>query len=143
MEKLNEPLIAKVLEHIKRFPEAYDQNDVARSCSISKGTPCGAIGCFGGWAVLFGYPKRERSDVAESVDLDEAAEVLGLKEDEANFLFDVATGNPKDDYKTIVKRLADIRNARTVYNNLIKQAHVTDFTFNYETFEGETLTYGD
>jgi|SRR6267142_4627648 len=141
MEKLNERLITKVLAHIKAFPEAYDQNDVADSCSVTKGTPCGAIGCFGGWAVLLGFRKSERHDVAQGVDLSDARDLLGLEENEANHLFATASGNPKKDYKTIVKRLAEIRAARKLYHDITKNQSVTGLTLEFPTVDGEALVY--
>jgi hypothetical protein len=128
--KLNERLIGKVLAHIKAFPGSYDQNDVASSCDVSKETPCGAIGCFGGWAVLLSNPKTKRHDLAEEgyVDLGEAEELVGFTSEEANFVFESASGDPKDDYKTVVSRLNEVRRARKLIAPLLKLPNSVDVT---------------
>lgn len=119
--KLNETLIGKVLTHIKTFPASYDQDDVASTCNITKGTPCGAIGCFGGWAVLLSYPKAKRAAIADSVRLDKAQELVGFTDGEADFVFDATgTGDSKKDYKTIVSRLKEVRRARKLVAPLAK-----------------------
>jgi hypothetical protein len=87
LPKLNEALIRKTLKHIKEFPESYDQNDVASECDVTKKTPCGAIGCFGGWMVLLSKPRKARQAFADNVDLEEARELAGLTSEEADFLF--------------------------------------------------------
>jgi hypothetical protein len=112
--KLNEPLIAKALKHIEAFPKSYDQNDVARTCDVTKKTPCGAIGCLGGWIVLLSKPASKRQDLANTVQLSEARELAGLTQAEADYLFETAEGNPKKDLRTIKKRLANVRKAREI-----------------------------
>jgi hypothetical protein len=49
LPKLNEKLLAKALEHIKMFPDSYNQQTVTEQVDKTEETPCGAIGCFGGW----------------------------------------------------------------------------------------------
>jgi hypothetical protein len=138
LPKLNERLIAKVLEHIKAFPESYNQNIVSVETEVTKKTPCGAIGCFGGWAVLLTNPKSQRPILAASeIDLSEAKELVGLTSEEGEYLFDVAEGNSKRDYKTIVGRLNNIRAAREVAS----QKGVTSVS--YDTSDGWTLNYSD
>jgi hypothetical protein len=143
LPKLNERLITRVMQHIKKFPESYNQNTVADSCDKTKGTPCGAIGCFGGWAVMLGMPMRDRHDnAAHGVMLDDARDVVGLTEDEANYLFDSATGVPKSDYKIIQDRLKNIHNARKA----LKKVNLAGLTFDgvsFETSDGIELGYSD
>jgi hypothetical protein len=141
MEKLNERLIGKVLKHIKAFPETYNQNIVADSCDVTKKTPCGAIGCFGGWAVLLGIPKRQRSDKVDSVDLDTARDLLNLTEKEADYLFDESTGSPRKDYRIILKRLEAIRKSRALVAELLKVT--SSFDVAIQTPHGYTLSYSD
>lgn len=143
MDKLNERLISKVLDHIKAFPGSYDQNEVASSCSITKKTPCGAIGCFGGWAVLLGMKKSERHYEADNVDLATAEELLGLTSDEADFLFAGGSGVASEDRRTIERRLKDIRDARQLFASLEKNNKLSGVGFTYNTFDGEYLTYGE
>ena len=120
LPKLNERLIGKVLAHIKAFPETYNQNEVAISCKVDAATPCGAIGCFGGWAVLLGVPKEQRSELACTVQLDTAKDLVGFTENEADYVFATVYGNhnAKKDYKTIVARLNEVRRARTIVKSL-------------------------
>jgi hypothetical protein len=118
LPKLNDTLINRVIEHITKFPESYDQNDVAISCEITKKTPCGSIGCFGGWAVLLGVPKEHRQKMAPKIHLGAAADVLGLTDDESDFLFEGATGNPKADLKVVKERVARIRETRELVEKL-------------------------
>jgi hypothetical protein len=100
LPKLNDKLINKVLEHITKFPESYDQNDVASPCNVSKGTPCGAMGCFGGWAILLGVPRKQRNELAnKSLDLRDA---------------------PEEDLRTIKGRVKTIREARKKLTALSK-----------------------
>jgi hypothetical protein len=121
LPKLNEKLVKKVLEHIKAFPEAYEQCNWARPVERTKKTPCGAAGCFAGWAVLLSAPKSKRHGIALQAEDDasnletEAMRLLGLTENEAGFLFDVAYGTPKQNYKVIVKRLTHIRESRAIF----------------------------
>jgi hypothetical protein len=114
--KINEPLIKKVLGYIRKYPASYDQNEVINSCAVEADeTPCGAIGCFGGWAVLLSMKPNERHLYAESTecnDLAKAGDLLGLTSDEQNFLFAGASGDPKKDYALIKKRLTHIRERR-------------------------------
>jgi hypothetical protein len=125
VEQLNERLITKVLKHIKAFPHSYDQDDTASSCDVTKKTPCGAIACFGGWAVLLAMKKNERSSFTNEVSLDDAQDVLGLTGDEANYLFaTTGTRSPRRDYRIIIKRLKEIRTARSFFDNLNKDNRV-------------------
>jgi len=136
LPKLNERLIAKVLEHIKAFPDSYNQNIISEETEVTKRTPCGAIGCFGGWTVLLNAPKKERPILASSeVDLSEAGELLGLTRKEQDYLFKGASGNPRKDYKTILQRLDNIRAAREV----AAQRGIDNFSYN--TSDGMTLSY--
>lgn len=128
LPKLNEKLIGKVLKHIKAFPKSYEQDTISESCEKTKETPCGAIGCFGGWAILLSNPVAERAKLAaKETQLDEARELLGLTEDESNFLFDT-TGNhdPKKDYKVIQRRLTHIRESRAVADRIAKLRNEID-----------------
>jgi hypothetical protein len=97
MEKLNERLIGKVLEHIKAFPETYNQNIV------------------------------------------DARDLLHLTEDEANYLFRTAQGDPKKAYKTIQNRLKNIRKARAIVEPLFKQTD--SFSVGLTTNDGTELFY--
>jgi hypothetical protein len=145
MKKLNENLIKKVLEHIRRFPESYDQNDVARSCDVTKKTPCGAIGCFGGWTVLIGIPKSKRQHKAFLIDngnglaLNKARDLLGLTDCEADFLFDMGSGNARQDYQLIQRRLKHIREARKAIHYLKSKSMSGDVGF--ATVDGYGLEY--
>jgi hypothetical protein len=126
LPKLNDKLINRVIEHITKFPESYDQNDVASSCEVEKGTPCGAMACFGGWTVLLSdIPKKERQNRVSEVDLGRAEELLGLTEEEADFLFDGATGTAKSDLKTVKQRVKEIRKIRQTLKNLKNVQQVT------------------
>jgi len=123
--KVNVPLIEEVLEHIKMFPHTYDQNDVARSAPVTGNNECGAIGCFGGWAVLLSMPLSQRHERANNVSLSKAKELLGLTEGEAYFLFAGASGNPEKDYELIQKRLTHIRESRCFAEGKIDKSVVT------------------
>ena len=119
LPKLNEKLIGKVLKHIKAFPRSYEQDIVSRECEVTKQTPCGAIGCFGGWAFLLSQPKKKRQRLAQEQEdeetLPKAAKLLGLTGDESEFLFDTtANYDPKEDYKVIQRRLTHIRKSRAL-----------------------------
>jgi hypothetical protein len=142
LPKLNDKLINRVIEHITKFPESYDQNDVAMSCEITKKTPCGSIGCFGGWAVLLGVPKKDRQKMAPNVHWGTAAEVLGLTNDESDFLFEGATGNPKADLKVVKERVSRIRETRNTIKNL-KNVERIDILVE-TSYDGSTaLSYED
>jgi len=126
LPKLNDKLINRVIEHITKFPESYDQNDVASPCEIEKGTPCGATACFGGWAVFLAeIPKKERQDRAPEVDLGRAQDLLGLTDLEGNFLFEGATGSAKSDLKTLKQRVKEIRRIRQTLKNIKNVLQVT------------------
>ena len=117
LPKLNERLITKVLQHIKKFPESYEQDIISRECDKTKQTPCGAVGCFGGWAYLLSQPQKKRHQLASNDVhvLQEARKLLGLTGDESDFLFDTTgNSNPRADYKLIQKRLTHIRESRAV-----------------------------
>jgi hypothetical protein len=139
--KLNETLISKVLVQIKTFPEAYNQNTVADQTDVTKGTPCGAIGCFGGWALLLQYKKEKRHGVAgmDSMNLSKAQKLLGLTEEEGEYLFDTASGNPEKDYQTIIKRLEAIRVARVLVKKIVSaQEELNKLPIPSETYYDET-----
>lgn len=169
LPKLNDPLIEKVLKHIKAFPVAYNQNEIVFSTPVTEDTPCGAIGCFGGWAVLLTNPVSKRHKLANSLNdavvLGEAQELLGLTTSEADYLFDAATGNAKKDLKIIEKRLKTIRAARSkvaksklfqaavklykiqeeveAAQNVVDELEAKGKSLLYETSEGDTLCYAD
>ena len=118
---MNTRLINRVVEHITKFPETYNQNIVAEECEISKQTPCGAIACFGGWTVLLGVPKSERHEAAqEHVALREAGRLLGLTGDESKFLFDISeSDDPKENLRIIKRRLKAINQGRKIATRAI------------------------
>lgn len=120
LPELNEELISEVLKHIKEFPDAYNQNCVTACTKTTDETPCGAIGCFGGWAFLLSVPKEKRFSLAgrPSDHLRKAEKLLGLTSDEADYLFDMATLNTGTNYKIIVHRLDYIRASRNRFEKL-------------------------
>jgi hypothetical protein len=124
--KLNDKLINCVLEHIEHEVEkgsgAYDQNLWAnirtRGAQVLK---CGTTGCFAGWACMLSTPREEwyekfglhkgwSNDVFNWAD--NAAEKLGLEEDEANYLFDSCSGSKRFQLEKVKERLENIREAR-------------------------------
>ena len=123
--KVNVPLIEEVLEHIKHNLHTYDQNDVARSAPVTGNNECGAIGCFGGWAVLLSKPLELRHRYAGTVNLNQARKLLGLTEGEAYFLFAAASGKPEKDYELIKRRLTHIRESRCLAEGKIKKSELT------------------
>lgn len=117
LPKLNERLITKALEHIKKFPEAYDQQLITGSIDKTKDTPCGAVGCFGGWIKLLSIPKGARHDNALHLDenntLVEAGKMVGFTEQERDYVFATTDHqDPEVNYKIIVGRLQQVRIAR-------------------------------
>src|SRR5262245_39134194 len=118
LPKLNEALIKKILEHIKKFPDSYDQNGVISSHEKTKDVPCGAVGCFGGWAVLLSMPKskrQERAKMQQSSDttLNEARDLCGFTQAEANLVFAGADGgDPEIDLSIVKSRIDAVRQAR-------------------------------
>jgi hypothetical protein len=144
LPKLNEPLIKETLAHIKRFPGSYDQSDVATACDVTRETPCGAIGCFGGWMVLLGAAKTKRHDLAPKVTLDKAQRLGGFTSQEADYLFDVAGDDPKENYAIIVERLRNIREARLLIEAIIPLAAKVSATLGNEVVTNDvTLDYSD
>lgn len=128
--KLNEKLIAETLRHIEKFPESYDQNDVVRQCQLSRKTPCGSIGCFGGWGYLLQFEKGvRRNQVYKVLNLDtnvlsKAEKLFGFTPDEADFVFDGSeTGDPKSNLKLIKDRLALVRIRREAAVETVKAAN--------------------
>lgn len=117
LPKLNEKLLAKALEHIKMFPDSYNQQTVTEQVDKTEETPCGAIGCFGGWIKLLSLPKGERHEQAinlnENDTLEEAGRMVGFTTDETGYVFASTNhSDPKVNYKIIVGRLQQVRAAR-------------------------------
>jgi hypothetical protein len=133
--KVNVPLINEVLAYIKKFPDTYDQNAVANSVPVTKENKCGAIGCFGGWAVLLSMPLKKRHEYADDVTLNKAQKLLGLTPEEGNFLFGGASGDPVDDYNLIKRRLTHIRESRCVAEGKMRPPEMTHLDEFYEPLE--------
>jgi hypothetical protein len=122
LPKLNERLINRTIEHIQVFPESYNQNEITKQCEVTKKTPCGAIGCFGGWGLLLSAPKSQRYELAANEgDLVKAAKLFGFTEEEGDYIFAGGSGDPKEDLRTIKSRLKNIRNARGLLNKKVSQ----------------------
>lgn len=118
--KLNEPLIEEVLAHITKFPLAYQQFEVVSYAFKTKKTPCGSVGCFGGWGVLLGMPKEKRRDFAKKAskgddDVDilmKAEKLFGFTQIESNFVFAAYGYSSEASLEELKKRLAAVRKNR-------------------------------
>lgn len=117
LPKLNESLLKKAFEQIKKFPEAYNQGIITGTTEITQETPCGAEGCLGGWIVLLSMPKDERHGEAKLLDnndtLQQAGEMVGFTESERDYVFN-STGeiDPKKNYRIVLRRVQKVREAR-------------------------------
>lgn len=97
-DRINVPLLRKVVEHIEAYPERFDMGVVRRRVTsgdaeeFSRGRRrpdpiCGSVGCIAGWTVLLAEGDPEGTDPYISVTTERARELLHLTEKEEYHLF--------------------------------------------------------
>jgi|ERR1044071_6845858 hypothetical protein len=108
-QRINVELLEKVVAVILEEPRKLDMGTWAsdaeeRIVNPDHRPPCGTVACIAGWACFIA--KQERGEpLPKGAELyafydkarDEAMELLGLDEDEADLLFDCPTGDEEDD----------------------------------------------
>jgi hypothetical protein len=160
--KLNIKELNKAVRHITKFPETYYQNDITRTCNVTQQTPCGAIGCLGGWLVLLHHPVQNRHRIAAQggtwngehfgvkllgPEPSTAQSIAGLSRGEALFLFAGADGeDAKKNIKIIKRRIVQIRKARNKIAELNKFFNSlpdikTEGEYRFKTNDGRMIVY--
>jgi len=128
LPKLNEKLIAKIIEHIEKDIRRYDQDLVGlkkdtesyyfSDIKSNKWAPCNTKACFAGWAVILSTPESkipslfQKNGSMKGGVLAKARKLLGLKGEEEDLFASTGENSPRVDLKIIQERLAEIRAAR-------------------------------
>ena len=129
LPQLNEKLIAKVLKHISKDVRRLNQDTYGmlksapiedRGIAYDKWAPCNTQACFAGWTVLLSTPARlrktlfdKRTGTMKGLPWIRAKELLGLTEDESDFLFKITCHpGPRRDLQIVKSRLEQIREGR-------------------------------
>ena len=130
LPQLNEKLIAKVLKHISEDVWRLNQNTYGtlksapienrEGIAYDKWAPCNTQACFAGWTVLLSTPARlrktlfdKRTGSMKGLPWIRAKELLGLTEEESDFLFtSTYHSGPRRDLEVVKSRLEQIRKDR-------------------------------
>lgn len=92
-ERINRPLVQKILDKISEVPKSYDQNVWLEKVEPKEDHPCGTVGCIAGWAVELSANGQGTGIVdygtyhSDSYVEQRAQNVLGLTSGEADILF--------------------------------------------------------